>query len=271
MALMLIVVRRRLTIALPAVVAVAVMTGYGLLRKPELPPQDGSDWLFWMLVPLGLCAAIFQRIGARWSAMGAMAGAVAYVVLRPIAPAIGSAAVWECSAVAGLWGTAAAVTLPWAARRIDPAWIAAALASIVGAAGVVVLSSNFLTYGIIGMGAALAIVATALGLRPTAPSSADDGPARIRGLSVIIIGILAGLLAGGRYYPHTGVGVFQFHLLGAAPLLIPVASCIPVKRNWARGALAVSLASAIVWSIAIPAALAAKHAAETSDSQVGGE
>jgi hypothetical protein len=268
MALMLIVVWRRWALVLPMVLGIAIMIGYWLLRRPELPPQDGCDWLFWMQVPLMVGGTLFQSLGARWAAMGAIAGAVTYVVLRPIMPAIGSAGIWNSLAVTGLWGTAGAITLPWAARRIDAMWIAAALAGIVGASAVVVLSSNFLTYGIIGMGAAMAILPIAVGLRRMAHRNGNDGPGIIRGLSVSIMGLLAGLLAGGRYYPHTGVSPFQFHVLGAAPLLIPLARCLPGKRDWVRCVAAVVLPSAIVWCIAIPAALAARHAAETTDSQV---
>jgi hypothetical protein len=266
MALMLIAIWRRWSIALPAVLGIAIMIGYWLLRQPGLPPQDGSDWLFWMQVPLMLGGIVFQRMGLRWAAMGAMAGVVAYVVLRPIAPAIGLAAIWKSSTVAAIWGTAAAIALPWAARRIGAAWTIGAMASVVGATALLVLSSNFMAYGIIGMGAAAAIAPIALGLGWMPGGGGSDGRASVRGLSVMTIGLLAGLLAGGRYYPHTGVSAFHFQVLGAAPLLIPLGTFLPGRRDWVRGVGAFALASAIVWCVAIPAALAARHAAETPDS-----
>src|SRR6266478_6112864 len=154
-ALMLIVIWRRWPIALPPALGVAVMTGYWLLRQPDLPPQDGSDWLFWMQLPLMLAGVVFQRTGARWSAIGAIAGVIVYVVLKPIAPAIGSAAIWKSSLLAAGWGAAAAIALPPAARRIDPICILATLASILAATAILVLSSSFLTYGLIGIGAAV--------------------------------------------------------------------------------------------------------------------
>ena len=76
------------------------------------------------------------------------------------------------------------------------------------------------------------------------------------------IGLLAGLLAGGRYYPNSGLSAFDFHAFGAAPLLIPLAAFLPGKRRWMRGLLALLLTSAAVWPIAIPAALEAKRVAE---------
>jgi hypothetical protein len=267
-ALVLVVVWRRWAIAMPTVLGISVMAGYWLLRKPELPPQDGCDWLFWMQVPLMLGATVFQRMGVRGAPIGAMAGVVAFAVLRPIAPAIGPAAVWKSSLIAGAWGSAAAITLPWASRRIDASWIVGTLASVVGATAVVVSSSSFLAYGVIGLGAAVAIIPIALGLRWTGSGRCDDASAGVRGLSLMITALLAGLLAGGRYYPPTGVIPLHFHALGAAPLLIPLACCLPGKKDWVRGVAVVGLASAVAWCIAIPPALAAKHAAEIADSHV---
>lgn len=267
-ALMLIVVWRRWTIALPAVLGIAFMAGYWFLRRPELPPQDGSDWLFWMTLPLMLGGMVFQRLGARWAAMGAIAGVLVFVVLRPITPAIGLATIWKSSAIAALWGTAAAIMLPWAARRIGAAWILGALSSIVGATAVLVLSSNYRAYGVVGMGAATAIAAIALGIGWMARHGDDNGPGSVRGLSVVVVVILAGLLAGGRFYPRTGVSPFHFHVFGVAPLLIALAYFAPGKRDWPRGVLAFVLSSTVVWCIAIPLAIVAKHAAETPDSHV---
>ena len=266
LALMLIVAWRRWTIALPTVVGIAFMVGYWLLRRPELPPQDGSDWLFWMTLPLMLGAIVFQRQGAGWGLMGMMAGALVYVVLRPITPALGLAAIWRCSAIAALWGTAAAITLPWATRRIGAAWILGSLSSIVGATAVLVLSSNYRAYGVVGMGAAAAIAAIALGTPWMESRGELNGPASVRGLAVIIGGLLAGLLAGGRYYPRAGVSPLYFHVFGAAPLLIPLAYFVPGKRAWPRGVFALLLTSTVVWCIAVPRAIAAKQAAETPAS-----
>src|SRR5258708_16500608 len=176
-ALMLIVAWRRWAIALPAVLGLAVMTAYWLLRQPYLPPQDGSDWLFWMQMPLMGAAVAFQRMGTRWSPIGAIAAPVVYFVLKPIAPAIGPTALYESSIIAAGWGAAAAIALPWAARRIDPVWIIATLASVLGAAAVLVLSSSFLAYGIIGIGAAVAILPIALGLPLLTRTPGADAPA----------------------------------------------------------------------------------------------
>ena len=151
--LTLIVVWRRSPHALPAVVGSAFMVGYWLLRQPELPPQDGSDWLFWMALPLGAGGILFQRMGPRWAALGTLSGAVVYVVLHPITPAIGSAAVWGSSALAALWGIAAAITLPWAACRIGAMCTVLALSVAIAGTSVVVLSSNYRAYGVNGLGA----------------------------------------------------------------------------------------------------------------------
>ena len=93
----------------------------------------------------------------------------------------------------------------------------------------------------------------------------SDDPAAIRGLSIVAIGLLAGLLAGGRYYPNTGLRPLHFHLLGVAPLLIVPTCFIPGRRNWPRGVAAILLVTGLEASIAIPAALAALHAAQTPD------
>lgn len=256
--LMLVVVWRRWGIALPAVSGIAIMAGYGMLRHPGLPPQDGSDWLFWMVYLLATAGIGLQRLGAKWAGMGAVAGAVVFVVLRPIAPEIGWGAVWEASAVAAMWGVAAAVALPWAGSRFGAGWVVLGLASVVGAAGVLVASSNFLAYGVCGMGAAVAIVPVALGLEWMEWRGAKDASAGVRGMTLVAIGFLAGLLAGGRYYPHAGVTSYHFHLFGAAPLLIAWPALLRGKRRWVLGLAAFGGVSALVWGLAIPRAVAAE-------------
>src|SRR4051794_26851115 len=78
---------RRWAWAMPAAVGAGFLTGYALLGVPGLPPRNGNDWLFWLAVPvtgLGVVDALFPR---RWAwAMGAAAGAVAFVVVRPLVP-----------------------------------------------------------------------------------------------------------------------------------------------------------------------------------------
>src|SRR5688500_12636000 len=74
---------------MPAAVGGGFLAGYALLGVPELPPIDGNDWLFWLAVPVTLLGVTDAAMGQpKWGWLfGAAAGAVALVVLWPLAQA----------------------------------------------------------------------------------------------------------------------------------------------------------------------------------------
>src|SRR5204862_3203569 len=90
--------------AMPLASAVGFLVAYGCLSLPKLPPVNGNDWLFWMAIPLGVSAVIVSRDDRSWPwALGAVAGVVTFMLLRPL-PDMPRATMWMMSlalAVAG--------------------------------------------------------------------------------------------------------------------------------------------------------------------------
>ena len=132
----------------------------------------------------------------------------------------------------------------------------AGLCLALGGAAVVVLSSNYGVAGRYGIAASAALGPIAL-LTGKLPAG--------RSVAVVCVPLLAGLLAGGRYYPDPGVTVLNFSVLIAAPALLLLAAAIPGNKVWARGVIAVLAVAIAVGSVAAPTALAAKKAAEASE------
>src|SRR3954468_1732661 len=68
--------------AMPLAAGVGFLVGYALLGVPKLPPRDGTDWLFWLAVPVTLLGVVDATVGRRWGwALGlAAASAVAVVI-----------------------------------------------------------------------------------------------------------------------------------------------------------------------------------------------
>src|SRR5688572_242189 len=103
---------RRWPWAMPLATGAGFLAGYALLRLPSLPPRDGTDWLFWLTIPLtvlAMAAAVLSNGGsdtlvrhaaesgdvlvprsdanaAKWNwTFGAAAGLVALVIMLPLA------------------------------------------------------------------------------------------------------------------------------------------------------------------------------------------
>jgi hypothetical protein len=115
------------------------------------------------------------------------------------------------------------------------------------------LSSHLRVVGVYGIAAAAAL----------GPVAVLTGKLRAaRSVAIVAIPLLAGLLAGGHYYPDPGVPWSQAAILMAAPLLLLPCAAIPTQRKWIRGVVAAVLVAILVGTVAGPTALAAKKAAE---------
>jgi hypothetical protein len=242
--------------AMPLAAGAGFMTGYALLGLPRLPPRDGTDWLFWLTVPvtlLGVADGIFPRRGG-WI-MGAAAGAVALVIAWPLLTphSIAPAELWATA----LSLTAAGAALAWIVGLAEPRIGAAAVIAIfcitIGGAALVVLSSNLRVVGIDGIAAAAAL----------APVAALAGTQRAgRGVAIVATAILSGLLVGGHDYPDPGVTWTQCLILMACPALMLPGMLLPGKRRWVHGIILIVVVALTVAAVAVPAALTAKKAAE---------
>src|SRR5437764_8821667 len=80
---------RRWAWTMPAAVGVGFLAGYFVLAGfPGLPPQDGTDWLFWAAIPLAALAIVDAVMVRSWSwIFGVAAGGVALLIARPLVPA----------------------------------------------------------------------------------------------------------------------------------------------------------------------------------------
>jgi hypothetical protein len=165
---------------------------------------------------------------------------------------------WVTVGTLALVGALMAWVASFAERRMGTAWTLLPFAMTLGAAGVMVMSSNLQTVGIYGLAAACAVGPVAV--------IAGHKVAAARSVAVVAAPLLAGLLVAGRYYPEPGVPLVPALVLLAAPVLILAGALLPVRRQWVRGAVALLLVVVAVAAVAGPAALAAKKAAEASPS-----
>jgi hypothetical protein len=228
--------------------------GFGL---PMFPPSDGSDWLFWAAIPATLLAALAAALNRPWLALlGAFAGVVSFAILKPIVPAVMSATpAGEIALGVGLIGIVLALVLHFAAERIGHAWIITALALIITGTGVTVLSSNLRTTGVYGIGGGMAMAGLILFMP------------RLRcaiGPAVLGVSLLAGLLTAGRFYPEPGMAIAGATVLFLSPALVLVGLAVPANRPTLRGVVTLLAVAIAVTSVAAPAALAAKKAAEAN-------
>ena len=140
------------------------------------------------------------------------------------------------------------ISLTWATRRIPAIYLIGALASIIAAAGVLVAASNFLDLGIIGMGAAIAIVPIAVGIGWIERIQDKGTPMMVGGLSVMVTSLLAALLAGGRYYTQTGISSLNFYLIGSHAAASPPGGLASRKAEldpWSHGRRAAKRAGVV--------------------------
>ncbi len=248
---------RRWLWAMPAAAGAGFLAGYALLGVPGLPPRDGTDWLFWVAVPLtflGIADALARR---RWGwVLGASAGAVAFALIRPLwQSGVSAGALYGIPLLLSVVGAVLCLVIDLSERRVGSVAVVAALCVVLGGTAVVVLSSNLRIVGLYGIAASVAL----------GPVGAVAGRlAAGRSVGVLTIPIVAGLLVAGRYYPDPGVSWTNFVVLMASPLLVLIAAALPGRKNWARGLVAVVLVAVAVGCVAAPTALTAMKAAEVN-------
>jgi hypothetical protein len=241
----------------PAAAGTGFLTGYFLLvGVPSIPPQDGTDWLFWAAVGATLIGVIDALTSWKWGwIFGAAAGGVALLIAKPLVPAAVPFATLVLATVSfAAFGIAVCGAVQFAEPRVGSWACVGALCIVTGGAGVIVLSSNLRIVGIYGLAASAA-------LGPIAVFFADRcGGARSVG--IVATALLAGLLTGGHFYPDPGVSWTHVILLMALPMLLPLVAITPMRRSWIRGALAILIIGIITGAVAAPVALKAKKAAE---------
>ena len=230
-----------------------------LAGAPKLPPSNGTDWLFWLAIPVTVLGLLDAILGGRWGwILGASAGAVALGILRPLYTMTDPITLWATVVLLALVGVLLAWVAWFAEPRMGTAWTLLAFSFTLGAAGVMVMSSNLQTVGVYGLAAACAVGPVAV--------IAGRGLGSARSVAVVAGPLLAGLLVAGRYYPEPGVPLEQGLVVLAAPVLLLAGALLPVRRLWVRGIVGLLLVVIAVAAVTGPVALAAKKAAESSGS-----
>jgi hypothetical protein len=253
---------RKWSCTMPLAAGAGFLTGYALLYVPKFPPGDGTDWLFWLAIPVTLLGMLDARFGRRWGwILGIAAGGVMVVIALPLVPgAITRNALWIALPVGALGALACAVA-SLCHPRIPSGFVVAAFSIIVGGAAVVVMSSNVRIVGVYGIAAAASLGPVAVFI--------GNGHAP-RSVALVAFCLLIGLLTGGIYYADPGVHRTNFAMLTAAPILLMVGVIVPGKRNWPRGIISLLAVAIAVAAVTLPTALSAKKAAEeTSDDPYG--
>ena len=256
---------RRWAWAMPLAAGAGFLTGYALAFSaasdyarfvPRLPPRDGTDWLFWLAIPLTVLGVIDALVGKRWGwALATASGAVAWVIVAPLLPeTVKTSELAMLATALALGAVAVALCIHFAEPRVTATAVVAALCITLGAAAVVVLSSNLRIAGVYGIAASAALGPVAVFAWRT--------PRAGRAVAITALPFLAGLLVGGHYYPDPGVTWVNLSTLLAAPALLLIGLAIPGKRDWVRGICAVLAVTIVVAVVTVPTALAAKQAAE---------
>jgi hypothetical protein len=242
---------RRWSFAMPLAPGVAFLVAYASLGVPRFPPSDGSDWLFWLAIPLTLLALVDSLITPRlgWL-LGAAAGVVAFVLIKPL-PDVPVQTLWMTSIVFAVAGAALTFTASISQPRLGSLWTLAPFCVVTAGAGVLILSSDSRTIGMHGLAAAAA-------LGPVVLLSARLRVAR--SVAILAAPLLAGLLVAGHFY--ASVTCIQMTLLLATPLILLPVAFVPLKRVWLRGVIVLLAAMIATAAITTPAALAAKKAAQ---------
>jgi hypothetical protein len=246
--------RREWRWAMPAAAGAGFLLGYALVGVPRFPPLDGTDWLFWLAFPVTALGVIDALTGWRWGwLMGAAAGLVALVIVTPLRPhAVSTGAMLGTALAMGAGGAGLCYVARVVEQRVGPRTLVTGLCIVVGSAAVVVFSSNFRSGGLYGLAAAAA-------LAPVAVFAA--GP-RAAAVATVAVPVLAGLLAGGHFYPEPGVTWTHLIILMVAPSLLLAGALVPEKWRRLRPVAALVAVTVVVATVAVPTALAAKKASE---------
>jgi len=227
-----------------------------------LPPANGTDWLFWLAIPVTVLGFVDALLGGRWGwILGASAGAVGVGILRPLSGMMDPQTLWVTVGVLAIAGGLLAWVAWYAERRAGPLWTIGAFAAALGGAGVMVMSSNLQTVGVYGLAAAAGVAPIAL----VAGRKVQAG----RSVAVVAAPLLAGLLTAGRFYPEPGVPWTQGIVLLLAPALLLAGALLPIRREWVRGLIGLLAVVIAVAAVTGPSAIAAKKAAETPDAYGG--
>ncbi len=248
---------RRWAWAMPLAAAAAFLTAYWLLSGvPDLPPRDGTDWLFWSAPALAVVGIVDGAARSKWGwALAAFAGGVVFLITKPLTPhAVPASMLWITAAAAAVLAPVLCLAVHAAAPRITAPAALGCLCITLGAAAVVVLSSNLRIGGVYAMAAAAALgpVAFLSSRTPHAP----------RAVAIYAIPLLMGILASGYHYPDPGVPLHAVIVFCLSPLLMLAGAFVPFKKPLARAAVALLATALAAGAVAGPAALAAKQAAE---------
>jgi len=251
---------RKWTWFMPLAAGVGFLVSYTCFARPKLPPVDGSDWLYWLAIPLIALGVIDALIGKGWCwLLAGFAAVVAIVMVKPliqVPPAPDGVTwqmIWTTAAIVGVTAIVQALVAGMTQKRIGSLWVIMSFCVAIGGAGVVIFSSNLRTVGVYGIAAAAALGPVAvLGMRMRGAQS----------VAVFSAPLLAGLLVAGRFYPEPGVSWVNFGVLLGAPILILVGAMLPIKRTWMRGVIGLLAVAIAVGAVTGPTALAAKVAAE---------
>ena len=255
---------RRWAWALPLAVGAGFVVGYAFMGVPKLPPQDGTDWLFWFAMPLTAAGAGSTLLPQRWRwPVGVIAGAVAFGVILPLFPygaSIGQIVAFSIGAA--VVGLLLALTATLVEKRLTPLATVLAFSFALGSAAVLVMSSNLRIVGVYGIAAAAAVGPAAIFAGPLSKGGPRYRTLVSPGVAIVAAGLLAGLFAGGRFYPDPGVTWTNLLVVSLAPLLLLAAAWLPIRSVAVRAVVGLVLVSIALATVTVPTALAAKHAAE---------
>ena len=262
---------RRWAWALPLAMGAGFIVGYVLMGAPKLPPQDGTDWLFWLAMPLTLVGVLSTLLPERWRwPVAIVAGAVAFGVVRPLVPGgVSAGAATLFSVGAAVVGFLLALVATLVEERLTPLAVILAFSFTLGSAAVLVMSSNLRIVGVYGIAAAAATGSAAIFAGPLSKSGPRYRTLVSPGVAIVATGLLAGLFTGGRFYPDPGVTWANLLVVSLAPLLLLAAAWLPIKSVAVRAVIGLVLVSIALAVVTAPTALAAKHAAEGSDDPYG--
>lgn len=239
----------------PLAAATGFLAGYSLLGVPSLPPRDGTDWLYWLTLPLAGVALLDTPRHRKWSwALGLLCGIVPFIVVHPLVRA-GSISMSDllipCLSLAPA-GAIACLLLDRAQRRIGAFATTASLVLTLAGTAVLILSSHLRIVALYALACTAAL----------APLPFFSVRVPTRGLTLLILPILAGFLAAGHYYPSPGLGWPHAAMLFAAPLLVWTGALLPTRKTWPKVLTALLAVAILVGAVAIPPALQAKQEAE---------
>lgn len=234
----------------PVAVAAAFIAGYwGLLGRPDLPPLDATDWLFYLAGALavpGLADALLRlRLPAR-VVLITVAVAASFLVLGwPLLRLEGEAAAdaRAQATIAAVLATASIVALDALAVRISAVRLSGVLLAVAVPAAVVVVLSGSQRLGQIG--GLLAAIAMGMVAANVALGRAAVG----RGTVLVFGTLLGGLLLCAHLYAELTTA--NAMLLAAAPNMAWLGYLVPKRAGHAVNVIAQLLLVLSIAAIAV--------------------